>query len=452
MSVFVLDKQKRPLMPCSEKRARLMLARGRAVVHKRYPFTIRLKDRVGGETQPLKLTLDPGSKESGIAIVREDGEDRHVLCLFTLIHRGLQIREALDQRRAFRRRRRNKNLRHRAPRFNNRTHRDGWLPPSLQHRVDTLSAWVDRLCRLAPTTSLGQELVRFDTQKLANPEISGVEYQQGTLLGYEVREYLLEKWGRECAYCGEKDTPLEIEHIVARSQGGSNRITNLTLACHDCNKDKGNDSLEAFFARDKGLKKRLKKNKLSAETRYQRVISEQQRPLRDASAVNATRWALFNALKESGLPVTVGSGGLTKYNRQRLDIPKTHALDAACVGSFDTLHDWNRPTLVIKAMGRGSYQRTRLDKYGFPRGHLMREKLAFGYQTGDMVKAVVPKGKKAGTHTGRVAIRKTGSFNIQTEQGAVQGISYKYCTILQRGDGYRYHQEPSIHQQGEGKR
>ena len=107
---------------------------------------------------------------------------------------------------------------------------------------------------------------------------------------------------------------------------------------------------------------------------------------------------------------------------------------------------------MIKAMGRGSYQRTRLDKYGFPRGYLMREKLAFGYQTGDMVKAIVPKGKKAGTHIGRVAIRKTGSFNIQTEQGAVQGISHKYCTILQRGDGYRYHQEPSIHQQGEGKK
>jgi len=452
MSVFVLDRQKRPLMPCSEKRARLMLARGRAVVHKRYPFTIRLRDRVGGDTQPLQLTLDPGSRESGLAITREDGEDRHVLCLYTLVHRGYQIREALDQRRAFRRRRRSKNLRHRAPRFNNRTRRDGWLPPSLQHRVDTLSAWVTRLRRLAPITSLGQELVRFDTQKLVNPEVSGVEYQQGTLLGYEVREYLLEKWGRECAYCGVKDTPLEIEHIVARSQGGSNRITNLTLACHDCNQAKGNDSLDDFFARDKGLKKRLRANKLSAETRYQRVIREQWRPLRDATAVNATRWALFHALKATGLPVSVGSGGLTKYNRQRLDIPKTHALDAACVGGFETLHGWNIPTLVIKAMGRGSYQRTRLDKYGFPRGYLMREKRAKGYQTGDMVRAVVPTGKKTGTHTGRVAIRKSGSFNIQTPDGAVQGISYKYCTILQRGDGYRYHQSPSIRQQGEGKR
>ncbi|HAO02349.1 MAG TPA: HNH endonuclease, partial [Halomonas sp.] len=105
------------------------------------------------------------------------------------------------------------------------------LAPSLQHRVDTVMAWVNRLSKSAPITGISQELVRFDTQKLESPEISGVEYQQGTLLGYEVREYLLEKWGRKCAYCGTADTPLEIEHVVPRSRGGSNRVSNLTLSC-----------------------------------------------------------------------------------------------------------------------------------------------------------------------------------------------------------------------------
>jgi 5-methylcytosine-specific restriction endonuclease McrA len=448
----VLDKHKRPLMPCSEKRARLLLERGRAVVHKRYPFTIRLKDRRGGKTQPLRLSLDPGSKQSGLAITREAGENRHVRCLFELVHRGFQIREALDQRRAFRRRRRSQNLRHRAPRFDNRTRRDGWLPPSLQHRVDTLMSWVNRLCRLAPITAISQELVRFDTQKLVNPEISGIEYQQGTLLGYEVREYLLEKWGRECAYCGTADTPLEIEHVVPRSRGGSDRISNLTLACHDCNQAKGNESLEAFFSQDKGLNRRLKQNKLSAETRYQRVFRKKRRPLRDASAVNATRWALLNTLKATGLPVSMGSGGLTKYNRQRLGIPKTHALDAACVGHVETLHGWHCPTLVIKAMGRGSYQRTRLNRFGFPRGFLMRQKQVHGFQTGDRVKAIVPSGKKAGVHVGRVAIRQSGSFNIQTEQGVVQGISWRHCALLQRGDGYGYHQTLTLNDKGEAGR
>ena len=119
---------------------------------------------------------------------------------------------------------------------------------------------MNRLSRLAPVTAISQELVRFDTQKLDNPEISGVEYQQGTLLGYEVREYLLEKWERECAYCGTGDTPLEIEHVVPRSRGGSDRVSNLTLSCHPCNQSKDALSLVDFFATDKGLKKRLKAN------------------------------------------------------------------------------------------------------------------------------------------------------------------------------------------------
>ncbi|MGM0984102.1 MAG: RNA-guided endonuclease IscB [Pseudomonadota bacterium] len=449
MAVFVLDKQKQPLMPCSEKRARLLLQRGRAVVHRRYPFTIRLKHRAGGERQPLRLGLDPGSRTTGLALMREsDDGQRHILCLFELMHRGLQIRQALDQRRAFRRRRRSQNLRYRAPRFDNRTRRDGWLAPSLQHRIDTVLAWVNRLTRLTPITAVSQELVRFDTQKLDNPDISDVEYQQGTLLGYEVREYLLAKWGRECAYCGDKDTPLEVEHVLPRSRGGSNCISNLTLSCHTCNQAKDNNSLDAFFRQDSGLKKRLKANGLAAEARRERIQRQLKQPLRDATAVNTTRWALFQALKATELPVSVGSGGLTKYNRQRLDLPKTHALDAACVGPFDRLYDASRPALIIKAMGRGSYQRTRLTRHGFPRGYLTRQKQVKGFQTGDMVRAIVPTGKKAGTHTGRVAVRKTGSFNIQTPEGAVQGISYRHCILIQRGDGYGYHQTPSTHVKG----
>lgn len=245
MAVFVLDKRKRPLMPCSEKRARLLLQRGRAVVARLVPFTIRLKDRLGGETQTLRIKLDPGSKTTGIALVREDeqidqdtGEvhrQAYVLWLAELQHRGHQISEALTARRSMRRRRRTANLRHRAPRFNNRRRPDGWLAPSLQHRVDTTVAWVQRLSIWAPITAISQELARFDMQKMQNPEISGVEYQQGTLAGYEVREYLLEKWHRTCAYCGTKDVPLQIEHIEPRSKGGSNRVSNLTLACEPCN-------------------------------------------------------------------------------------------------------------------------------------------------------------------------------------------------------------------------
>ncbi len=433
MAVFVLDRRKQPLMPCSEKRARLLLARGRAVVVRLHPFTLRLKDRVvaASALQPLAIKLDPGSRVTGMALVREeagtDGGRAHVLWLGEITHRGAAIRKALTQRRAFRCRRRSQ-LRYRPARFDNRTRPKGWLAPSLQHRVDTTSAWVRRLCRWAPVTDLRQELVRFDMQAMENPEISGVAYQQGTLLGYELREYLLAKWHRTCAYCGAENVPLEIDHIHPRSRNGSDRVSNLTLACVPCNQAKGAQAIETFLVQD--------------PERLRRIQAQAKAPLQDAAAVNSTRWALFQVLTATGLPVTTGSGGQTKFNRRRLGIPKTHALDAACVGTVATVTGWQVPTLAIKATGRGSYQRTRLDRYGFARGYLLRQKKVCGFQTGDHVRALVPAGKKAGTHVGRVAVRASGSFNIQTATGVVQGIGHRRCTLLQRADGYGYATTP----------
>jgi putative transposase len=220
MAVFVLGKHKEPLMPCSEKRGRLLLKRGRARVHRMYPFTIRLVDRASGQTQPLQLKLDPGSKQTGLAIVREADSTATVVALVELKHRGATICKALKQRSGFRRRRRSANLRYRAPRFDNRRKPEGWLAPSLQHRVDTVLATVARLRASAPITSIVQELVRFDTQLMENPEISGIEYQQGTLEGCEVREYLLAKWGRKCVYCDAEGVPLNIDHVQPNRPSG----------------------------------------------------------------------------------------------------------------------------------------------------------------------------------------------------------------------------------------
>lgn len=437
MAVYVLDKRGKPLMPCSEKRARLLLERGRARVHRIMPFVIRIVDReqASGELQPVRIKLDPGSKFTGIALTRdievvnvETGEIQRevaVLNLIELAHRGRQISEALTARAAMRRRRRSANLRYRAPRFLNRGNKQrGWLPPSLQHRIDTTLSWVARLQRWAPVLAISSELVKFDLQQLENPEVSGIEYQQGTLFGYEVREYLLEKWERKCAYCDEHDVPLQIEHIHPKASGGGNRISNLTLACEKCNQKKAAKPIEIFLKKD--------------PARLARILAQAKKPLRDATAVNATRWALLNALKATGLPVETASGGQTKFNRTRLAVPKTHAHDAACVGNLQTLTGWQKPTLAIKCTGRGSYQRTRLDRFGFPRGYLTRQKRIQGFQTGDLIKAIIPNGKKAGTHVGRVAVRASGSFNIQTGSEVVQGISYKHCRVIQRADGYGY--------------
>ncbi|WP_202922488.1 RNA-guided endonuclease IscB [Sinimarinibacterium sp. NLF-5-8] len=437
--VFVLDKRKRPLMPCTEKRARLILERGRAVVHKVYPFTIRLRDRIGGGMQPVLAKINPGSKTTGVALVREAQtqtergveQTHHVLVKAELSHRGRQISEKLTARAGYRRRRRNANLRHRQARFDNRTKPKGWLAPSLQHRVNTTMAWVARFQKLAPVSGVVTMLHRFDTQALQNPEIDGVEYQQGTLYGYEVREYLLEKWQRRCAYCSAQNVPLQIDHIHPKSKSGSNRISNLTLACSACNQAKGAMPVAEFLAKK--------------PERLKRIQAQAKAPLKDAGAVNATRWALFNALKATGLPVSVTTGGRTKYNRTRTGAPKTHALDAACSGAVSHIKRWQAPTLAIKCTGRGSYQRTRVNASGFPRGYLMRQKSVKGFQTGDIVRADVPTGKKVGVYKGRVAVRKSGSFNIQIPSGgAVQGVSHRHCTLIQRSDGYGYSIQPTL--------
>jgi len=399
------------------------------------PFTIRLVDRlqIDCRLQPIRVKIDPGSKSSGLAVVREKEEvnleegsiSRHetVLSLIEIEHRGRKISEALTARRSMRRRRRG-TLRYRQPRFLNRPRRSGWIAPSLQHRVDTMMAWVRRIGQLAPIYALSSELVRFDTHALQDPEISGVGYQQGTLQGYEVREYLLEKWNRTCAYCGNTNIPLEIDHIQPRVRGGSDRISNLTLACRPCNQKKGAKTIQEFLSRK--------------PDRLAKILVQTRRPLKDAAAVNATRWALANQLKQAGIAVELSSGGRTKYNRSRMGIPKTHALDAACVGLVTNLDHWQMPTLRVKCSGRESYQRTRLDKFGFPRGYLIRHKAVRGFQTGDHVRADVPKGKKAGIHVGRVAVRVSGNFNIQSANGLVQGISWSHCRLIQRCDGYGY--------------
>ena len=287
--VFVLDRHQKPLMPCTEKRARLLLERERAVVHKMAPFTIRLKDRLVQESalQEMRLKLDPGAKTTGVAVTLEGKKGTHVPFLGE-IHHKTTIKAKLDARRSLRRGRRHRKTRYRPARFNNRRRKEGWLPPSLEARVNQTLHAVEKLRKSLPLSAISVEHVKFDMQKMDNGAIQGVEYQQGTLQGYEVREYLLEKWGRACAYCGQIHIPLEIEHIVPKSRGGSNRISNLTLACHDCNQ--------------------AKDNKTAAEFGYPEIQAPAKTPLTDAAMMNATRWRLYDPLKIPGCPSTAVQG------------------------------------------------------------------------------------------------------------------------------------------------
>lgn len=403
----------------------MLLSSGQAAVFRHYPFTIILNKKVESPTvEPLRLKIDPGSKTTGLAIVNDASGE--VVWAAELTHRGEAIKAALDARRAVRNSRRQRKTRYRKPRFLNRRKPERWLPPSLVSRVANVETWAYRLVRFCLITAISQELARFDTQAMQNPEISGVQYQQGTPQGYELREYLLEKWGRKCAYCGIGNVPLQIEHIIARARGGTDRTSNLTLSCEPCNTAKGVREVREFLKDKPDVLKR--------------VLVHAKTPLKDVAAVNATRWELCRRLQRLVLPVECSTGGRTKFNRTMRGLEKAHWIDAACVGEStpEILQINGVQPLLITANGHGNRQMSGTDKYGFPRRHRQHHKHCFGFQTGDIVRAIVQRGKYAGVHVGRVLIRATGYFDIRTQHGRVQGISHYFCTILHRADGYSY--------------
>ena len=421
MQVFVLDRNRQPLDPCSPARARYLLAKGPAAVFRRYPFTIILQDRTVEQSvvHPHRLKLDPGSKVTGLVLLHQTTS--RVVFAAEIAHRGAQIRAALAARRAVRRSRRQRKTRYRPSRFDNRRRRAGWLPPSLESRMANDLTWVARLRRLSPVQAISTELVRFDLQRMEDPEIRGVEYQQGTLAGYEVREYLLEKWHRRCAYCGRSGVPLQIDPIQAQSRGGTDRISNLTLACAACNQDKSDRDLAEYLEHQPEL--------------FHRILAQAQAPLRDAAAVNATLWEFFRRLQATGLAVESGSGGRTKHNRSRPGLPKAHWLDAACVGASTPaeLTVAGVQPLRIQAWGHGRRNRCGTDRHGFPMRHGPRRKCDRGFRTGDLVEAVIPSGKYSGRHRGRVTIRFGQNFQL----GPVS-VHPRHLRKLHRADGYSY--------------
>lgn len=420
---FLIDTNKTPLMPVHPKQARKLLESGKAAVFRRFPFTLILKRTV---PDPLvygfKLKIDPGSKFTGFALVSDREE-----CVWQmeLEHRGGLIKKKLEQRRGVRRGRRS-NLRYRKPRFLNRTRPKGWLAPSLMHRVLTTETWVKRLCRYCPISEIVIERVKFDMQKIQNPEISGVEYQQGDLMGFAVKEYLLEKFKRTCQYCGKDDRPMEVEHIHPKSKGGSNRVSNLTLACTKCNQKKGSQNIEQFLKRTPDLLKQ--------------VIANAKKPLKDATAVNATRNKIVMTMAAHA-PVSTGTGAQTKFNRKRFGIAKTHANDAACVGDVDSIEILTTQPLIVKATGQGGRQKFQTDKYGYPQPNKYKPlKPIHGFKTGDIVQLDIPKGVNKGSYIARLCPYTNGGCEIYPKTGKKRiGSKLKYVSrVVHRKDGYSY--------------
>jgi 5-methylcytosine-specific restriction endonuclease McrA len=418
--VLVVDQQRCPLMPCTPARARLLLKLGKAAVLRRFPFILILREeRPEAVVRSLRLKIDPGSKVTGLALINDASGE--VMWAAEVTHRGEEVHRELQKRAAVRRGRRQRHTWYRQPRWRNRRRSMGWIAPSLLSQVQNVETWTRRLMRWAPIGALSYEAVRFDTQALEHPEIEGTAYQFGTLAGLEVKEYLLCKWGHKCSYCQKTGLPLQVEHSVPKIRGGTNRVTNLALACEKCNLKKGNKTAEEFG--------------------YPHIQAQARAPLKDAAAVNSTRQILHQHLIQMGLLIEASTGGRTKWNRSARGIPKAHWLDAANIGSSTParlLYQHVRPYL-IQANRRQDRQLCLVDNLGFPRSKPKKRSKRHNFQTGDIVRAIVPNHvNNAGVHVGRIAAKASGAFTITTRKGKVSDIGYRYCTRLQRADGYTY--------------
>ena len=377
--VYVLNKRGKPLMPCSAQKARILLKKGEANVVKRTPFTIQLTKQTGEAKQCVKLGVDPGYKHVGLSAVTDKKE---------LISFDSEIRtdivKLLSEKRMYRRTRRHRKTWHRKPRFSNRGIKEGWIAPSLQHKIDSHIKLINYVCSLVPVSEIYFELTNFDIQKIDNQEIEGEQYQQGVQLDFEnAKQYVLFRDNYTCQHCGKKgkDVKFHVHHIESRQTGG-NRPNNLLTLCEGCHKKHHEGKIELKLKKNKGHK---------AET-----------------FMNIVRKYIYERLKEEfkNIEIVFTYGYITKYRRKELGLEKSHTNDAYIISggnnkqirTIEYLIKQNRRSNRKLFKGERSEVKNVISRY------------IYGFQKNDKV---IYKGKECFI-SGR---RSTGYFDLKKLNG-----------------------------------
>ena len=370
----VLDQHGKPLMPTTRLgKVYRLLKTQKAHIVSYEPFTIQLDYEPDTHIiQPMTLDVDSGAIHSGYSVANEHREYYNA----EIIARD-DISKRLSDRHMYRQHHRYRKTRYRKPRFNNRKNKKkGWLPPSLEQKTAVQLNEIDHVHRYFPIETIIIEVAEFDIQKIKKPDISGIEYQQGTLQGYNIRNYLLEKHNRKCFYCGKTVSDFEVEHMTPKAKGGSNRIDNLTLSCHNCNQKKDTLTAEEFIKQTLPAKK--------AATKLKQLPNEK-RLFKYMAHMNATRWALYNAIKEKYANVKMTYGYITKHERIQADLPKAHHIDAKCITGFSNVPSMKQTVVKVK-MRRHNRQ---LHRATFSKGHVRKAAclptVTFSFQLYDLV-------------------------------------------------------------------
>ncbi|MGG0274382.1 RNA-guided endonuclease IscB [Bacillus rhizoplanae] len=307
MRVFVKNVKGEPLMPCSHRKARILLKQGKAKIIGYNPFTIQLQYATGEAVQPVTIGVDSGAKHIGIAITTED----KVLAKGTIELRQ-DVKENLTLRATLRRGRRQRKTRYRKARFLNRKKKEGWLPPSIQSRMDNHIHWIEIFRSLLPSPKVIVEVGKFDAQKLKNPDIQGTEYQQGDAFGFwNTRYYVFARDNYTCQICKKKGGILHTHHIIERCSGGSDMADNLVTVHDECHQQ---------FHQGK-IKHSFKKPKQYKETAFMNIL----------------RLQIMNRLD---CDITYGS--YTTPRRKELGLSKTHVNDAIAIAHPTQLQEYDQ--------------------------------------------------------------------------------------------------------------
>ncbi|WP_290705390.1 RNA-guided endonuclease IscB [Ferroplasma sp. Type II] len=377
------------MIPCKPAKARHLLSDRKARVISSNPFTIQLLWHCEENVETITLGIDSGYKHIGFSAVTDNKE---------LISGEVVIRTDIpklnEEKAMYRRKKRNK-LWYRKPRFMNRgNNKEGWFAPSIEHKLETHIRLIEKLKRILPVSNTVIEVASFDTQKMKNPEISGIEYQQGELQGYEIREYLLEKFHHICVYCSKTGVPLEIEHLTPRSRDGPDTVNNLAISCHECNQKKNNLTAEEFGY---------------PEVRKRALIT-----MRDAAFMNTVRWKLTQL---AGSEHTLGF--ITKKNRISLSLDKTHVNDAFVIAGGTVQIRTSPFTITQRRRNNRSIQTNRK---GF-RPSIIRKRYAF--QPGDMVLHDHERFSVVGMHNyGKSIVIKGGEKKMDINTKKVKLVKY----------------------------
>lgn len=392
MLTYVLNNAGQPLMPTLRVgKVRRLLRDHKVKIVKRCPFTIQLLHDTGDIVQDISLGVDAGSKTIGVSATTENRE------LYAgEVELRSDISKNLTAKRQFRSGRRSRKVRYRKARFNNRirSKHKGWLAPSVEAKIDAHIRVINDICSILPISSITIEVAMFDTQKMQNPEISGVEYQQGTLAGYTIREYLAEKFGHKCCYCRISQgngIKFEVEHLTPKVRGGSNRIINLGWSCHDCNEKKGDLTCEEFG--------------------HPEVRDKAESGMKHAAHMSIMRWKLYERLKVLyGDKLHLTYGSTTSYKRHEAGLDKTHAIDARCMSGNPNAE----PLDCVYYQKKVRCHNRQIHKTTIGKGGIRKRNQAGfevrGFRLNDVVKA---KGCKYFVHGRRVK----GSFVLKDLQG-----------------------------------